>query len=138
MEVKIFFLQTDWRIKLKKIVDDYQASSRVACTQYESSEQTRNEIAAELELLKRQSEDRLNKNIRHFCFPFFIGSDISAKMLVGAGYVSAHMGATIGFTRNKGMQYPLFVNRVQEEYFQALPGSGRRSLLHVLESKLRK
>lgn len=131
-----FFLQPDWRHKLEKFVFDYQTNNSEKCGNYETSEQTQAAIEAELVISKRCIEEKLNKEVTHFCFPWFIGSDKSAEMLSNVGYRSAHMGATNGFLQNAGMKYPLFINRLQEEYLQALPGSGRRSLLHVLASKI--
>ena len=74
----------------------------------------------------------------HFCFPWFVGAGLSAEMLDKVGYKSAHMGATNGFSQNAVVKYPLFVNRLQEEYLLALPGSNNRSSLQVLAGKMSK
>lgn len=133
-----FFSQPHWRHKLEKFVFDYQANNSEKCSNYETPEQIQAAIEAELVTSKRYIEEKLNKNVTHFCFPWFVGSEMSTNVLSEAGYVSAHMGATNGFSQNAGMKYPLLINRLQGEYFQALPGSNSRSLLHVLASKISK
>lgn len=133
-----FFSQLDWRHKLEKFVIDYQANNSKRCHNYETSEQIQAAIEAELVLSKRYIEEKLNKNVAHFCFPWFVGSDSSVERLCNIGYLSAHMGATNGFLQNAGMKYPLLINRLQEEYLQALPGPNSRSLLHILASKIGK
>lgn len=133
-----FFLQPDWRHKLKKLTTDLQTESSEHSGNYETPEQMRAAILDELAISKSIIEDKLNKDVTHFCFPWFIGSAISADMSYNVGYLAAHMGATNGFIQNINMKYPLFINRLQEEYFQVLPGTDSRSLLYTLLGKIRK
>ncbi len=134
--MKHFFSQSDWRRKLETFVCDYQANNNDKCGHFETAEQIQAAVKAELITSKRCIEEKLNKAVTHFCFPWFVGSNLSAEMLSKAGYISAHLGAMNGFSQKTGMKYPLFMNRLQEEYLLALPGSGSRSLLQVLASKI--
>jgi len=130
-----FFTQENWRHKLKQFVADYQSKNNEKYNDYETAEQVYDAIKAELIDSREYIEKILNKNVKHFCFPWFVGSNISAEVLCKAGYLSAHMGELNGFSVKMNKNHPLLINRIQEEYLQALPGLRNNSLLQVFKSK---
>lgn len=131
---EVFFEERTWRSQLKDVVRKHGVV--LDRTNYESTEQMQQEIVDEVKKSKVEIEKRLNKKVSHFCFPWFVGSDVSAAILKEIGYLSAHLGETNGFKKSGSIDSPLLINRVQAEYLLALPGDGSHTLLQVLKSKI--
>jgi len=131
---EIFFEARTWRSRLKDVVRKH--SVELDTRNYESTEQMRQAIVDEVKKSKVEIEKRLNKTVSHFCFPWFVGSDVSVAVLKEIGYLSAHLGETNGFKKSSSIDPPLLINRVQAEYLLALPGDGSHTLLQVLKSKI--
>lgn len=131
-----FFSQPDWRHKLEKFTFDYQTNNSEKSGNYEILEQIQAAIKAELVISKRYIEEKLNKKVTHFCYPWFVGSGMSTHILQKAGYLSAHVGATTGFDTSDANNKIYLIKRVQEEYLLNLPGIGRRSAFYTLKKKL--
>lgn len=127
-----FFKQLDWRDKITKYAKHLVSNESVV---YESAEQVEQALKEEIINSKKIIDSKLNKEVKHFCYPWFVGSSKSAQVLQETGYVSAHVGATIGFHCTQESNNLLFIKRVQEEYFMALPGKGSHSLLKVFANK---
>lgn len=133
-----FFQQSDWRHKLEKITVDYQADSSYKCSNYESLEQTQAAMFAELLISKHSIEQKLKKNVTHFCYPWFVSSLMSVTMANECGYQNIHLGALSGFRAYRSKVLPIVINRIQEEYLLALPGVGKMSLFEVFQNKIKK
>jgi peptidoglycan/xylan/chitin deacetylase (PgdA/CDA1 family) len=129
-----FFEDSTWRSRLKNMVREHEVASDAK--KYESTEQMQQEIIDEVKKSKVEIEKKLNKTVSHFCFPWFVGSDVGVAVLKETGYLSAHLGETNGFKKSDSTDSPLLINRVQAEYLLALPGDGSHALLQVLKSKI--
>ncbi len=128
-----FFKRNNWRQELMNVVDELKPAN----LNYETDDEMMNAMRDELVLSKSIIESRLsNKTVRQFCFPWFAACEKSAKLAHEAGYEAIHLGAGPGFKPLRGVKYPEFVTRLQEEYLMNLPGKGKISLLEVLKSKL--
>ena len=129
-----FFKIKNWRSKLAEVAKAHHINFNKQ--QYESPEQVAAEAVKEIKTSRMEIENRLNKKVSHFCFPWFVGSHLSVETLSEFGYLSAHMGVINGFIKRSSSKYPVLINRVQQEYLQALPGQESKSLLKVFISKI--
>jgi len=131
-----FFVQHNWRNRLEQIICDYKINYSDKYNDYESSECMRLAQENELSASKRIIEDKLNKCVNHFCFPWFAASIQSAALAKECGYQDIHLGEVQGFRMPNKNKIPVTVSRVQEEYIYCLPGIGRRTLYSIWGSKI--
>ena len=127
---RLFFGSPDWREKLSAQVDSCFNES----VEREKFTELDDDIVYELVESKRIIEEKLNKRVKHFCFPWFAASRISVEQAYKAGYETVHLGATAGFKANGEHLRVNMITRVQEEYFLALPGY--KSLPSVIRFKM--
>lgn len=126
-----FFNQGNWREQLSAQVSQYQAANTVSDAYRALDEDIKSELLEAKKLLER----KLNKDVNHFCFPWFAASTYSAKLAGECGYQSLHLGALPGFAADQ-QSVPHLVTRLQEEFLLALPKY--RSKLAPLTYKLTK
>ncbi len=132
---KAFFTQQNWRRKMMSVAR--QCIDELGVAKYELDDQVERALKQEIIDSKKIIDSRLNKEVKHFCYPWFVGSNNSAQILYDAGYVAAHVSVATGFRCAQGINKPTFIKRVQEEYFMALPGKDRQSLIKVFANKIR-
>lgn len=113
-----FFDNSDWRTRLLEISATYQGSSSISIPRASLI----GDIDYELKESKRLIESRLDKTVRHFCFPWFTANRESIISARDAGYEAVHLGAIPGSRFIAKVSDPMIVTRVQEEYLLTLPG----------------
>jgi len=128
---KKFFLDPQWRTKLLTRVDQTKHQSKLGDEMFVSVEDDK---AAELAQSKAIIEQKLDKEVHHFCYPFFAGSATSTALAAQAGYKALHLGATIGYRVEETPGAPYSITRVQEEYLLDLPGY--KGLVSTFRQKL--
>jgi len=133
-----FFNNAKWRQVLFQLCHKYETISSVKTETYETDLEIEKEVLDEVDTSKKIIEAKLKKTVNHFCFPWFEGSELSARSLFEQGYQSVHIGLDKGFPLSKYHSYPTFISRIEEEYLLRLPGNGSVSLFNVFKNKLRK
>jgi len=111
-----FFEKPDWRELLVGCVKDSTTSTK-AETSFVSLQ---NDMEFELVESRNIITEKLNKSVKHFCFPWFAGMTESAELAHSSGYEALHLGATREFRQTTSR--PLPITRLQEEYLLGLPG----------------
>lgn len=158
-----FFARPDWRTKLESVVAKHNDTAGGG--QPDSAEQRDAAIRRELLESKQAIEAKLDAEVRHFCFPFYAGSEIASEISAEVGYASNHWGwmpssdkrtpyygrehlyAAIDETdystgetlenrrTNRVGDNPFRIVRVPGDYIERLPGDGRSSLLSMFIRK---
>ncbi len=82
-------------------------------------------------------EERLDKPIRHLCYPSYDGTEASIVASNAAGYMSNFWGVIPGRKTNRKGDDPLRTVRVLDDYLLCLPGNGRQSLWDVAVRRVR-
>jgi len=127
---EVFFNSVDWREQLSEFAND--KLDLVGRNQQYISLQ--DDIVYEMVESKKIIDQKLNKNVSHFCFPWFVASKGSVEAAYQAGYEYMHLGAVPGFSGASVSGKPELVTRLQEEYLLALPGY--RNLYSALKFKI--
>jgi hypothetical protein len=128
-----FFERPSWRRELTALLDAWPADRR---GRFETREQTRAAIHAELALSKELLETRLpGKTVRHFCYPWFDGCGLADQLAAALGYRTVYGG--VGVRSRDGTAMPLPVQRISEEYLFRLPGEGRGGIAPVWLNRVR-
>jgi peptidoglycan/xylan/chitin deacetylase (PgdA/CDA1 family) len=131
-----FFARPDWRTQLRDLAHEHSSGDGPDTGSYESPESIEQSMSADLIDSKRTIESRLvEKNVRHFCSPWFQICNRGAEFAFESGHSSIHLGALSGFSQRAGFEYPVSITRLQEEYLLGLPGDESISLIKVLALK---
>lgn len=125
-----FFERPSWRRELSAVFRRWPKSSLGA---YETHRDMVAAIRRECGESRRALEDRLGKNVRHFCYPWFRGSPLADTIAVETGYRAVYGGPLLDTGLREGL---LRVQRIGEEYLLRLPGKERTSLWSVWSSKI--
>ena len=158
-----FFSTPNWRTTLNSLAVKNATTSRDARLETEAERDAA--IRHELIESKQAIEARLGKPVRHFCFPFYAGSEITSAISKEVGYVSNYWGwkpssdsRTSHYARNhlyaaidetdystgqllgdrrtnRAGDDAFRIVRVPGDYVQRLPGRGRSSLLAMFLRK---
>jgi hypothetical protein len=130
-----FFTTSNWRSTLarqyRQLVNEWPG--QVA---YESPGETEAAIRWEMALARQQLEARLDKPIRHFCYPWFQGSPFSDQIAAESGYETLFYGLGIPTNKIPVRENPARIRRISEEYLFCLPGQGRQSVVQIWASKI--
>jgi hypothetical protein len=161
---KDFFRKREWRKQLSKYADSYRTKNPNKPL-FESDCEREQAIVLEFMKSKLIIEKKLNKTVKHFCYPFFSGSRLSIEISKRCGYVTNFWGwQTVSNKLNK--QYgrdhkyqladptdlstgdilkgrrtnrhgdnPFTIVRVPGDYIYRLPGDGRLSIRQILIKK---
>jgi peptidoglycan/xylan/chitin deacetylase (PgdA/CDA1 family) len=143
-----FFSAHNWRRRLQAVVQAHRRTHPQA-GRLESDEESSQSILDDLIRSKRAIESQLpQKVVRHFCYPWWVGSPLATELSKTAGYRSNFLGIVPERrTRNRAGDDPFRIGRLlSEDHILRLPGEGRASfggLLHAkgkagLESLMRK
>jgi peptidoglycan/xylan/chitin deacetylase (PgdA/CDA1 family) len=127
-----YFNKAGWEKDLKKVVKKWPSDGM---GRFESPREMETAICWELEESKKLLEKKLKKRIQHFCYPWFIGSEIADRLAHKAGYSALHYGVDIANSHN---DVSMRIRRISEEYLFRLPGEGRQSLLSVWKNKVQR
>ena len=75
--------------------------------------------------------------MQHFCFPWFIGSDVAVRCAREAGYEVLYWGILADTRTNRPGNDPLKIMRLEDQYIYRLPGKGRMPLRALLGEKVK-
>lgn len=131
-----FFEDRHWRKKLRKVWAAAMRSS--APGHYEGEKEQIAAMARDLELSRKRIGEVLQKEVRHFCYPWGCGSALAVEASKEAGYVSNFWVTVPGRNINRVGDDPYAIVRLKDDYLLRLPGKGRERLLSVFWSKLRR
>jgi len=131
-----FFENPDWRKRLAEI--HRREMKNAGDGRFESPQEMYADILQDLQSCKRAIEAHLeNKTVQHFCFPWFIGSDIAVQAAREAGYTPLYWGIRREKRINRMGDDPLYITRLEDRYIHRLPGTGRKPLAEILSAKVR-
>jgi peptidoglycan/xylan/chitin deacetylase (PgdA/CDA1 family) len=132
-----FFRQSYWRRRLREVTDEYQRT-HPSRGHYEQESELRTRLYDDLVQSKQMIEKRLpGKTVRHFCYPWWIGSEIAVELSKRAGYITNFWGAVPGRRTNRAGDDPYQIPRLlSAEYIWRLPGEGNKTLVKVLAEGL--
>lgn len=133
-----FFRHRVWRKTLLKLLEEhkkkYGLNERTA-----TPEERDQEILDNLIKSRRLIEERLNKKIvRHFCFPYGMGSTLCVELSKAAGYVTNFWSYIGGRRTNIPGDDPFYCIRLKNDFILRLPGEGRISLFEIMKFKLKR
>ncbi len=130
-----FFQQPRWRRELSRF---HRAQRRrYGDGRFESKEEMYRALLGDLRSCRDAIEQRLDgKRVRHFCFPWFIGSEPAVQAAQEAGYEALYWGLRRELRINRPGSNPLYIVRLEDRFLFRLPGEGRRSLRDILQEKL--
>jgi hypothetical protein len=131
-----FFSKSGWRARLRS--QHRRLLREAGPGRYESAEESCRAIRADLADARRVMRERLDRDVRHFCYPQGIGSGLAAEISRQAGYQSNFWVATPARNSNRSGQSPFFIPRIKDDYVLRLPGKGRSSLAGIFARKLRR
>ena len=118
-----FFGRPKWRKELTTLLGGWSAERM---GDFETPEEMLSAVRRELTESKKLLEDNLVGNhVRHFCYPWFVGSDMADNLASEAGYRTVHYGLSINCRKPQTSGAPLRVRRISEEFLFRLPGTGR-------------
>jgi hypothetical protein len=79
----------------------------------------------------------VGKEVRHFCYPWFAGSETADRLAAEAGYQTVHYGFELKGGKAQIVGAPLRVRRLPEEYPFRLPGDGRVLIRSIWMKRVR-
>ena len=129
-----FFQQVGWRQQLKTFMDVYKRE-HVGSGRFQSQSERESEIYQDLLQSKVMIEEKLNKCLRHFCFPWYAGSGLAVNISRDVGYCSNYWGLFKDRSVNCVGDDPYYLARMNDEYLFSLPGKGREALHELLIKK---
>jgi hypothetical protein len=102
---------------------------------YEGDVEQRAAILADLAAARAALEARLpGKSVRHFCYPWYRGCPLAARLAREAGMLTHAWGSVVPRFAT-GADMPLAIRRLPPELLWRLPGEGRRPLRSILGSR---
>lgn len=131
-----FFRKPGWRKQLAAVYRrEVEKNGRGA---FESPQAMYADILQDFKTCKQAIEARLEKKtVQHFCFPWFIGSDIAVRAAREAGFTALYWGIRREKRSNRVGDDPLYISRLEDRYIYRLPGKGRKPLADILSAKIR-
>ena len=129
-----FFQQAGWRQQLKNIMRAYQ-KQHTESGRFQSQTERVLDMQQDLLQSKKLIEEKLDKRVRHFCFPWYAGSDVAVKASRDVGYCSNYWGIFQNRAINRIGDDPYYLARMNDEYVFSLPGRGRIALYALLLKK---
>lgn len=132
---RAFFERPHWKKELLKLFRQWPAKQ---LGDFEPVSEMQYAIQREFSESKKILETRLaNKQIRHFCYPWFTGSALADQFAAENGYQTLHYGLyTRAPSPPSDSRFPLQIRRISEEYLCRLPGEGRVSLSSIWINRL--
>jgi peptidoglycan/xylan/chitin deacetylase (PgdA/CDA1 family) len=132
-----FFGDKAWRVRLGKCVSDFRARYGDR-GRFETGGELQRALLEDLAESKALIERNLpGKTVRHFCFPWWVGSERAVSLSMEAGYRANFWGVLPGRRTNRRGDDPYRVVRLlSEDYIFRLPGHHRRPLRSILKSRI--
>jgi peptidoglycan/xylan/chitin deacetylase (PgdA/CDA1 family) len=132
-----YFSRRESYRELFKIVRDYRQDHREQ-GRFETTQEREEALFQELEGSKRLIEEKLSGHrVKHFCYPWWSGSDQAVELSKKIGYATNFWGILPGRRTNRPGDDPYHIVRLLDDYIFRLPGDGRRSLMSVLSERFR-
>ena len=122
---------------LFQLAKEYQRTHGVRGRKIASPERNA-EVLDNLILSKRLIEERLDKEVRHFCYPYGVGSSLAVEMAKTAGYETNFWSTLKNRRTNQPGDNPFYCSRLKNDFIFRLPGDGRKSLRDIFALKLRR
>ncbi len=132
-----FFRQAGWRQTLRAHMLDV-ARTNGRTDRFQALDERAGEIRRDLVESKQLIERKLDKVVRHLCYPWYSGSDLALQMSKEAGYCSNYWGIVGREAINRVGGNPYRIARITDDYIVCLPGKGRMRLYEALMSKVRR
>ena len=130
-----FFKQRNWRQRLHAYFQKAQQELG-RNGHFETLELQTQAILEDLQKARCEIERRLpGKQVRHVCYPWFMGCQLSVEMSKKAGYVTNFWGSLQERKTNRPGDDPFHVCRLEDGYIFRLPGIGRKSLKKLISQK---
>jgi hypothetical protein len=124
------FARRDWKERLRAVAT--AARRRGARGRYEDVAEQSEAIRDDAARARAAIEARLpGKTVRHFCYPWYQGSPLAARLLREAGMLT-HAWGSVPPRFASGADMPLPVRRLPPELLWRLPGEGRRPLRQIM------
>ena len=128
-----FFERPSWRRELTEVATRYGDGGRVL-----GASETRDLIQADLEESKGEIERRIGDEVRHLCYPYGAGSELSIMLSKQAGY-ETNIWQTLPYeNKNPAGADPFRLVRLKKDFLRRLPGKGRRRLVDVYLHKVKR
>jgi len=133
-----FFKQRSWRRRLytyfRKTQQELGRNGY-----FETPEQQAQAMLDDLQEARCEIERQLpDKQVRHLCYPWFMGSRLSVEMSKKAGYVTNFWGSLPKRKTNRPREDPYYITRIKDDYILRLPGKRRKSLASILKQRFQK
>jgi hypothetical protein len=129
-----FFKRPGWRKKLNHLVRDaIKQNGQLGYLQ--RMDETYKEIRQDLKQSKITIEQRLDKQVKHLCFPWYIGSELAVKASEEVGYCCNYWGFIGRRAINSQDTNPFYLARMSDDYILTLPGDQRKTLYKILKEK---
>jgi hypothetical protein len=130
-----FFRRPSWRNELQAVVARWHREERDG-GRYQSQLELENTLLEDLRTSRAVIEQRLpGQQVRHLCYPYGAGSQLSVQISQKAGYVTNFWSLRAGRRANRPGDDPFFCSRLKGDFIHRLPGQGRKSLLAILGMK---
>lgn len=133
-----FFRNYNWRKQLMRVFEQHREREGDS-GYYESDQEVREALYQDLVASKGLIEEKLpGKEVKHFCYPWWQGCDLAIEVSKEAGYLTNFWGILPGRRTNRCGDDPCRIVRLlSDDYIFRLPGSGRKSLLKIIENRFR-
>jgi peptidoglycan/xylan/chitin deacetylase (PgdA/CDA1 family) len=129
-----FFENRGWRRRLTRLYREEKRRSAPGA--WETEEEMRQEISSEIAECKKVIEQKIpGTTVDHFCFPWFVGSEVAVREAREAGYRALYWGMLGDERANRPGGDLMRISRLENIYIYRLPGKGRKSLSSLLWNK---
>lgn len=129
----LFFKRQNWHRELMSFVKNYRKENNIPLN-YESNKEKSESIYQDLLQSRRLIEDKLtDKQVRHLCYPWFMGSVLAVELSKKAGYLTNFWGTLKNKNTNRPQDDPFKIVRLKDDYIFRLPGKGRRSFKRIIK-----
>ena len=129
-----FFGKARWHQDLKAFAEDHIKKHGIA-DRFQTLEERYSEIRRDLLESKLMIEERLNKRVRHLCYPWFKGSKLAVEASKDIGYLCNYWGIPTSKQKNLVGMNSYYLTRISAEFILTLPGRGRIPVVGVLLNK---
>ena len=124
-----FFSNKRWRMALKNHFDKWDKNKLGT---FENKKDMITAVTHELRESKKLLEERLNKSVTHFCYPWYESCLQADQLAKQEGYDNLYYSMKIPYIK-KTLQTNDFSRhtRISEQYLFRLPGEGRKSFSSI-------
>lgn len=133
-----FFARNDWAADLFAVAEKWRREHG-SLGRLEDLEETKRLIRASLEKSRQTIEGKLpGHSVRHLCYPYTLGSDLSIALSQEAGYLTNFWGVLPDRRSNSAGDDPFRIARLKSDFLRRLPGRRRISMIRVFSDKARR